>query len=69
MRRTVSRRSGKRDRLEMGVEAAALLPSYAGLFSDEERRVARRRLIEREFDVDGFLRDRQVRPPAWAQAP
>jgi len=56
-------------RLEMSVEAAALLPWYADLFSDEQRGVARRRLVEHGFDVDGFLRDRQARPPAWIQEP
>jgi hypothetical protein len=53
----------------MSVEAAVLLPWYADLFTDEERRVSRRRLVDHDFDVDGFLRDRQARRPAWTPEP
>ena len=53
------------DRLEMSVEAAALLPWYADLFTEDERSVARRRLVEHHFDVDTFLRSRTTMPPAW----
>lgn len=33
-------------RLDLTVEARVLKPEYAGLFTDEERRIARRRLDE-----------------------
>ena len=36
-------------RLEMSVEAAALLPWYRALFTDEERAVAHRRLVDHDF--------------------
>ena len=52
-------------RLEMSVEAAALLPWYEPLFTDDQRAVARRRLAEHRFDVDGFLAKRMAAPPAW----
>jgi hypothetical protein len=52
-------------RLEMSVEAAALLPWYEELFTATERAVARRRLVEHGFDVAAFLRARTVSPPAW----
>jgi hypothetical protein len=52
-------------RLEMSVEAAALLPWYEALFTDEERAVARRRLVDHGFDIDEFLENRSTRAPAW----
>jgi hypothetical protein len=55
-------------RLEMSVEAAALLPWYEELFSDIQRATARRRLVEHDFDVEAFLRLRSERPPAWTHA-
>jgi hypothetical protein len=42
-------------RLGESVEAHVLLRKYEPLFSDEERRIARRRLEDQGFDVDGFL--------------
>lgn len=53
-------------RLEMSVEAAAILPWYAPLFTEEQRAAARRRLVEHRFDVDRFLSIRGAQPPAWA---
>ena len=38
------------------VEAFVLRPKYAVLFSEEERRVARRRLEDHGFDVDEYLK-------------
>lgn len=52
-------------RLEMSVEAAALLPWYEELFTEEQRATAQRRLIEHNFDVEAFLRTRTKHPPAW----
>ena len=52
-------------RLEMSVEAAVLLPWYEQLFRDEERAIARRRLVEHRFDVAAFLRSRTAKPPSW----
>ena len=59
-------------RLEMSCEAIALLPWYENLFSDNERAVARHRLTEHGFDVDGFLERSASSPPLWwsrAEAP
>ena len=42
-------------RLGESVEATVRKPAYDPLFSDEEREIARRRLVAYEFDVDGFL--------------
>jgi len=59
-------------RLEMSCEAIALLPWYEGLFSEDERAVARHRLDEHGFDVDGFLQRSSSSPPLWwsqAEAP
>jgi hypothetical protein len=42
-------------RLGESVEAHMLLPRFAPLFSERERRVARQRLENHSFDVDGFL--------------
>jgi hypothetical protein len=53
-------------RLEMSVEAAALLPWYQALFTDEQRTTAARRLVAHRFDVDAFLQQRREAPPAWA---
>jgi hypothetical protein len=41
-----------RQRLDWTVEAAALRPEFATLFTDEERAVARRRLTALGFDVE-----------------
>ncbi len=50
----------------MSVEASALLPWYAHLFSQDQRSVARRRLIDHRFDVDAFVERRTKSPPVWA---
>lgn len=42
--------------LDHSVEATVLKPVYEPLFTEHERQVARYRLEEHEFDVDGFLR-------------
>ncbi len=42
-------------RLHESVEAHVLLPRFEPLFTDEERRIARTRLLDHGFDVDGFL--------------
>ena len=52
-------------RLEMSCEAIALLPWYQELFTEEELSVARHRLTEHNFDVDGFLQRASQNPPAW----
>ena len=52
-------------RLEMSLEAFALLPWYAPLFTRSELRTARRRLEAHSFDVDEFLEGATVQPPDW----
>lgn len=52
-------------RLAMSVEAIALLPWYAGLFAEDERATARRRLVEHDFDVESFLVASVAAPPPW----
>lgn len=52
-------------RLDMTVEAMALLPWYAGLFDDDDRELARRRLDAYRFDVNGFLARCTQAPPSW----
>ena len=52
-------------RLDMSVEACALLPWYSDLFTDDQRATARRRLSEYRFDVDDFIERRAQHPPAW----
>jgi len=55
------------NRLNMSVEAWALLPWYEHLFSKDELERARYRLAEHRFEVDSFLEDARQRVPAWAQ--
>lgn len=45
-------------RLYESVEAHVLLPRFEPLFTDDERRIARARLQEHDFDVDSFLKRR-----------
>lgn len=52
-------------KLDMSVEALALLPWYGDLFDDDDRDHARRRLVAYRFDVDGYLARRTASPPAW----
>jgi hypothetical protein len=52
-------------RLELSVEAFVLLPWYQYLFTEEERTIARRRLEQVEFDVDGYLVSADQTTPAW----
>lgn len=55
-------------RLDVSVEAFVLLPWYEGLFSNEEKEAARRRLTLHGFDVDGFLRLQAAAPPSWTSS-
>jgi hypothetical protein len=50
-------------RLDQSVEAHVLLPRFTLLFSERERRVARRRLEEHGFDVAAFLERIEDRLP------
>ena len=52
-------------RLDMSCEAIALLPWYQDLFSADELAVARHRLLEHNFDVDGFNQKASANPPVW----
>lgn len=55
-------------RLDLSVEAIAILPDYAALFTGAELATARQRLVDHRFDVDSYLvRARDVRPP-WETA-
>lgn len=56
------------ERLEMSVEAAALLPWYEDLFTAEQRGVAHRRLVEHRFDIDGLIAQRHASPPDWVSS-
>ena len=51
-----------RGRLDLTVEAVVLLPEWADLFNDEERAIARKRLTDYRFDVDGYLASHQDGP-------
>jgi hypothetical protein len=42
-------------RLDLSVEAQALRPEFAALFSDEELEIARSRLADYRFDLAGWL--------------
>jgi len=42
-------------RLDLSVEAKALIPKYGQLFSSALKDTARRRLVDRAFDVDTWL--------------
>lgn len=54
-------------RLDMSVEAHALLPWYRELFTDEQLSAAERRLREHRFDVDAFLRHAERMWPSWSR--
>lgn len=56
-------------RLDTSCEAIALLPWYADLFTEEERRAARHRLEAHDFDVDSFLDRSILQPPGWYEVP
>ncbi len=45
----------ERQRLDLTVEAAVILPKWRPLFSDEEIQTARDRLAAYGFDVDAYL--------------
>jgi hypothetical protein len=51
----------------MSVEAAAPVPWYEQIFSDQERAVARRRLVDHGFDIDAFRRSRESDSPGWTR--
>lgn len=55
-------------RLDMSVEAFALLPWYRDLFTADELATARRRLERHEFDVDDFLARAADHAPSWHEA-
>jgi hypothetical protein len=55
--------------LEMSCEAFTLLPWYTELFSEDERDVARKRLVQHNFDVDVFIQRTSASPPIWWQEP
>ncbi len=44
-----------RGRLDLTVEAEVLRPDWDDLFTPEDRQMARKRLTEYGFDVDGYL--------------
>ena len=54
-------------RLNMSVEAWALLPWYEHLFSKDQLDRARYRLSEHRFDVESYLTKARERVPLWAQ--
>src|ERR1700730_11487687 len=56
-------------RLELSVEALAMLPWYAPLFTAPELSLARRRLIDHRFDVDVYLARSETQRPEWASTP
>lgn len=43
----------ERQRLDLTVEALVLATDYSSLFTDKEREIARRRLAEYGYEVDG----------------
>jgi hypothetical protein len=45
----------ERGRLDLSVEAEVLRPCWHGLFSDDQRAIAVRRLRDYGFDVDAYL--------------
>jgi hypothetical protein len=53
-------------RLELSVEALALIPWFSGLFTNAELTIARRRLLDYRFDVDKYLSTVVARRPGWA---
>jgi hypothetical protein len=54
-------------RLDMSVEAFALLPWYRSLFTEDQLETAERRLIGHDFDIEQFLRRSALDPPQWAK--
>jgi|GEM_PF-1442982 len=52
-------------RLELSVEAFALLPWYQTLFAEHELATAAWRLVEHGFDVEAFLHKARHDPPVW----
>jgi len=54
-----------RSGVDLSVDAFVLLPWYECLFSDDERREARRRLDANAFDVYGLLS--KLQSPAWCR--
>jgi hypothetical protein len=55
----------KHHRLNMSVEAFALLPWYRHLFSEDQLSKAQYRLTEHGFDVVKYLAEAQNRVPNW----
>ena len=56
-------------RLDLSVEAIAILPDYEGLLTAVERASARRRLTDHGFDVDAYLKRAQIQRPPWDVPP
>lgn len=57
-------------RLDVSVEAFALLPWYRELFTDDQLASASRRLSEYGYDIDRHVRAATDSPPVWvAQDP
>ena len=56
-------------RLDLSVEALAILPDNASLFSDEERSAARRRLEDHRFNVELYLKQAESTRPPWNTPP
>jgi hypothetical protein len=52
-------------RLDVSVEATALLPWYRELFTDDQLATASRRLSEYGYDADRHVRAATSSPPAW----
>ena len=51
--------------LHMSIEAMALLPWYASLFTPPQITSARARLAAHQFNVPLFLASAQAAPPSW----
>ena len=56
-------------RLDLSVEAIAILPDYAELFTSEELASARQRLRDHHFDVEAYLTCAQTQRPPWETPP
>jgi hypothetical protein len=52
-------------KLDLSVEAFALLPWFAELFTDDEQNIARHRLESHNFPVEEFLEHATAAPPRW----
>jgi hypothetical protein len=55
-------------RLDLTVEALAILPWYAALFTPDEVAAARRRLGDYRFDIAGYLSRAAAAAPEWVRS-